>query len=341
MKLNSNAGHNRQKRNEIWQGIVRKARNDGDHSLDELVEDSNYRRIRYTWISAAAAILIVLGVLYILRLSPDRYIKEQELATIFGDTASYSKLVLSTGDTIALDNPENIAASISYLQDENNVIDFRKLESKGFENRTQLVETGRGKQTYFILSDGTKVWLNAASRIEFPASFEADERLVSISGEVYFEVAHHQQKPFIVMSEDHQIRVLGTHFNVKQYKNDTERNVTLLEGAVEISVHEDTAEKFRLRPAQQFVQSLEKHPYIQQISDPETAIAWKEDAFYFEDADALEIVKELERWYPVKIQLKQYIKDKKISGRIRRSDSLREVADMLQFFGIQILVEKD
>ncbi len=335
-------GNDNQKKKEIWHGIIHKARLDGDHSLDGMEEYPTPQMIWRPWMSVAAAAIVMLGILYMFLPSSlsNRYVDHKGLESIFKDSLSYSKLVLSTGDTISLDNSEEIQHSVAYLQGEGQVIDFRKLTSEEFGPKTQLIETGRGKQVHFILSDGTRVWLNAASKIEFPAVFGENVRSVQISGEVYFEVAHDAAKPFVVKTDDQQIKVLGTHFNVKQYGNDMERMVTLLEGAVEVSDLGGQS-KFKLEPAQQFVQTANNRPQVRLLSNPETTIAWKEGTFYFEDADAQDIIKELERWYPVKIELKQYMKDKKISGRIKRSDSLRKVVEILEFFDIQILVEKD
>src|SRR5690606_17719157 len=216
--------------------------------------------------------------------------------------------------------------------------DLRQMVDEGLGGMQQMVETGRGKQTHFILSDGTAVWLNAASTISFPASFGSDERRVVIHGEVYFEVRRDEQRPFIVETDETQIKVLGTSFNVKHYDGDIHKSITLLEGAVAIQTEDNN---FLLKPGQQYLRVKNVTPEVVRLSDPSTTIAWKNDVFYFEEADAREIVKELERWYPVKIQLQDYDKGKKITGRIRRSDSLQQVAEMLRFFDIEIRVEKN
>lgn len=327
----------RSKKHEIWQGIVRRAREDGDHSLDSLSEELPVRKFRMAWM-AAASIILVLGLSYLFWPNTrNNYVAEREFAAIFSDPDSYSKLVLSNGDTIALEDGEDLTA-IAHLQNTENVLDFRQMTGEGLENMRQMVETGRGKQTHFILSDGTAVWLNAASTISFPASFGSDERRVVVRGEVYFEVRRDEQRPFIVETEENRIKVLGTSFNVKHYEGDVDQSVTLLEGAIEIQTAHNN---FVLQPSQQYLQVNDVAPEIIQLYDPTTVIAWKNDVFYFKEADAREIVKELERWYPVKVQLKDYNKGKKITGRIRRSDSLQQVAEMLRFFGIEILVEKD
>src|SRR5690606_18570250 len=100
-------------------------------------------------------------------------------------------------------------------------------------NQSNTLSTPQGGQYNFTLPDGTRVWLNAASSIQFPSSFGQRERLVSITGEVYFEVAH-QNRPFKVQSQQQVIEVLGTHFNVMAYPEKHTTQTTLLKGAVKI-----------------------------------------------------------------------------------------------------------
>ncbi|HMR18030.1 MAG TPA: hypothetical protein PKA53_01910, partial [Sphingobacterium sp.] len=145
MKLFNRFGNDSPKRKEIWRGIVHKARQDGDHSLDE-VEDNQYsNKTRLAWLSAAAALLVILGGLYLFvpSSSQDRYVQGRKLESIFADSLSYSKLVLSTGDTIALDDPYEVQNDIAYLQDEDKVFDFRKLDNEVFGEKIQFIETGR------------------------------------------------------------------------------------------------------------------------------------------------------------------------------------------------------
>lgn len=328
----------RRKKRAIWQGIIQRAQEDGDHSLDSLLDETPVKKMGISWVAAAASVILVFGLLYMFwPKSTANYVAENELAEIFGDPESYSKVVLSNGDTIALEDSDDLV-HIAHLQNAENVLDFRQMTGEGLEGMRQLVETGRGKQTHFILPDGTAVWLNAASTISFPASFGSDERRVAIRGEVYFEVRTDKERPFIVETEENQVKVLGTSFNVKHYNGDLDKSVTLLEGAIELHTADS---KLILQPGQQFLQAANAAPTVTRLLDPSTAIAWKNDVFYFEEADAWEIVKELERWYPVKIQVQDYVKGKKISGRIRRSASLQEVAEMLRFFDIEILVKKN
>lgn len=100
-----------------------------------------------------------------------------------------------------------------------------------------------GERASVVLSDGTRVWLNAGSEFSYPSSFESDTRHVSLQGEGYFEVAHNKKKPFIVALPQLNIRVLGTKFNAKAYQGEAQ-SVTLCEGAVEVTTHNFNQKKY-------------------------------------------------------------------------------------------------
>lgn len=333
---------NNNKKDEIWRGIINKAQQDGDHSLDNIIEVRSVPIYKSKWVAVAAMLVLFLSTsIWMYRsMTGQQFLNEKELHEVFADTGSASKLVLSNGDTVFLDAGKGLDSTIAYLADENYALDFRKLDDEELLEEQQIVETARGKQLHIILSDGTGVWLNASSKIVFPARFQGDSREVAVDGEAYFEVAHNKKSPFIVKTEGQQVKVLGTHFNVRQYKEEHLRSVTLLEGAVEVKGADKGNNPVVLKPSEQLVQLDGKmKPTVQTLSNPEAVIAWKDGEFYFEDAGAEAIVKELERWYPVSIGIKQQDTTKKISGRIKRTDSMKQVVDMLRFFDIEIQVE--
>lgn len=335
---------NNNKKDEIWRGIINKAQQDGDHSLDNIIEVRSVPIYKSKWVAVAAMLVLFLSTsIWMYRsMTGQQFLNEKELHEVFADTGSASKLVLSNGDTVFLDSGKGLDSTIAYLADENYALDFRKLDDEELFEEQQIVETARGKQLHIILSDGTGVWLNASSKIVFPARFQGDRREVAVDGEAYFEVAHNKKSPFIVKMEGQQVKVLGTHFNVRQYKEEGVKAVTLLEGAVQVTGAAGSSKPVVLKPSEQFVQVNGKtRPTIHTLSNPEAVIAWKDGDFYFEDADAETIVKELERWYPVAIGIKKQDTTKKISGRIKRTDSMKEVVDMLRFFDIEIQVEKN
>ncbi len=334
---------NNDKKDKIWRGIVSKAQQDGDRSLDMITEVKVLPFYKNKWAAAVAVCALVLSAsIWMYRnATTQELLEEKHLKEVFADAGSVSKLVLSNGDTIFLDATKGLDSNIAYLADENYDLDFRKLDESELLGKQQMVETGRGKQLHIVLSDGTNVWLNASSKITFPARFEENQREVIIDGEAYFEVTHNKKSPFLVKMNEQQVKVLGTHFNVRQYKEEAAKSVTLLEGSVEVSGSDKNNNRV-LKPSEQLVQLDGKaKPTVRTLVDAESAIAWKNGDFYFEDAGAEVIVKELERWYPVSIGIKQQDASKKISGRIKRTDSMKEVVDMLRFFDIEVQVEKN
>lgn len=148
-----------------------------------------------------------------------------------------------------------------------------------------------------VLADGSAVWLNAASSITYPTGFRGAERVVSISGEAYFEVAHDAGHPFIVEQGDMRVRVLGTHFNVRAYGDGRLREVTLLEGAVRVqrgSLQET------LQPGQQA--ALDPARLTIHSADLESVMAWKNGQFIYDGADLRTIMQEISRYYDVDVR---------------------------------------
>lgn len=161
--------------------------------------------------------------------------------------------------------------------------------------KTTTVCTSRGKECNLVLSDGTKVWLNAESSITFPESFSGATREVSLKGEAYFEVAHDASHPFIVRSEYLTTRVLGTVFDVRAYSR-KDASVTLVEGRVEVNLADAPhAAPVIIAPGQQAImsgvgvkaQAIDTYPLTQR----------KLGLFYFHETPMLQIMGEIGRWY--------------------------------------------
>ncbi|MCA5005026.1 FecR family protein [Sphingobacterium bovistauri] len=333
------------KKSEIWKGILQKAKSDGDYSLIDIQELR--RPIFYTYkklMTTAAAIVLFLGFsFYAYRLLVDNsanFLSDKELSLIYADTSSASRMVLSNGDTIFLDH---VILNESFIDSRNGKINLAvDHDSIGIlDDGVNVVESGRGKQINVVLPDGTKVWLNAFSKIEFPSRFGQASRDVKVDGEVYFEVSKDIHKPFIAKFGAEEVTVLGTHFNIRKYTNENKDVVTLLEGAISVSNKGDKLNPKLLKPAEQLsLFSDGDESYVKTLHNPLGVIAWKNGEFYFNNANVDEIVKELERWYPVNISIQNEKKSKKISGRIKRTDSMKSVVDMLRFFDIELLIVK-
>ncbi len=153
----------------------------------------------------------------------------------------------------------------------------------------------------FILSDGTKVWMNAASSLRYPVKFAADSRTIYVSGEVYLEVAKDTCRPFSVVTDGMRIEVLGTCFNVRAYPHEQETRITLAEGRVAARVGE---KKYTLIPGNQL--SLEESSEKINIRsvDVDEVLSWKRGFYVFKKCNLAEVASTLQCWYDVEIVLK-------------------------------------
>ncbi|PWV46538.1 FecR family protein [Chitinophaga sp. S165] len=189
-------------------------------------------------------------------------------------------------------------------------------------------ETPKGGQYKLQLTDGTMVWLNAASSLRFPVRFTGNEREVELSGEAYFEVAHNAGKPFIVKTVQEKVLVLGTQFNLNAYSNEPAVVTTLLQGSVKVqSTHSEKASV--LKPGQQLL--LTGNQFTIQEANVEEAVAWKNGYFRFNDQKIEDIMRKLERWYNIEeVKYEGKLSEELFNGKISRSKNISQVLQMLQ-----------
>lgn len=192
-----------------------------------------------------------------------------------------------------------------------------------------ILSVPRGGEYRLILPDGTRVWLNSASEIRYPPVFGA-ERIVNVSGEVYFEVAKDNRRPFIVEVNDIRIKVLGTAFNVSAYLDDPLISTTLVEGAIRV---EHGNQHSILTPGER-ANVLQNGDLRVQKADIHRDIAWKNGFFYFEDASIEEIMDRVSRWYDIDVTYEN-IPTKKLTGKFPRTVTLSRFLQILEFAGIQ------
>jgi len=173
-------------------------------------------------------------------------------------------------------------------------------------SRLEQRENPKGQKSILLLSDGTKIWLNADSKLTYAKNFtEGTTREVYLQGEAFFEVAHDVTKPFIVHTSELDIRVLGTSFNVKSYNEDKKIETTLLTGQVKITKANEPVNNTSLilAPNQKAIfQKETKAMDVEQVQ-AERSSAWRQDKLVFDETTYGEVITQLERWYDVKITL--------------------------------------
>jgi transmembrane sensor len=300
-----------------------------------------------TWWWAAASILIVLGMgTYLLTTSKKadealagRSKQVQMNASPGGEKAV---LTLADGTNIILDNAANgnlaQQGSAEVVKLSNGQIAYNMQGPAGHEVMLNTMRTPAGGQYQVILPDGTKVWLNAASSITFPTVFIGNKREVSIKGEAYFEVAKNRQKPFIVdINGKSSVEVVGTIFNINSYENESNINTTLLEGSVKITKANQSA---MLKPGQQAIiatsgQQPANSPVItvKLNANVDQVVAWKNGLFDFEGLDLRAVMRQLERWYDIRVQYKGPVDNGIYGGKVYRNVNLSDVLEILQKVG--------
>jgi ferric-dicitrate binding protein FerR (iron transport regulator) len=195
------------------------------------------------------------------------------------------------------------------------------------ETRYNTVITPRGGEYQLVLSDGTKVWLNAASSIRYPVCFSGKERRVTVVGEAYLEVAKDAAHPFIVTTRQSNIMVLGTSFDVKAYPDEPTDKTSLVEGLVKVSAAGPG--DVLLRPGAQVVVDCRRSLTVG-TANLEEALAWKNGLFVFQSECLESITRKLYRWYNIDIVFNDNtLKDIRFTGRLRRYDDMTVLLDMI------------
>ncbi len=194
--------------------------------------------------------------------------------------------------------------------------------------------TPRGGQYQLTLSDGTKVWLNSGSSIRYPVAFKGKKRKVEMTGEVYFEVKHDEDKPFKVWVNGEVIEDIGTHFNVNAYADEPAMRTTLLEGAVKVR-------KRILKPGEQAVLENGKMKVLENINT-DNIVAWKNGYFAFNDATLAMVMRKLARWYDIEVVYREGVdSEQRFSGRIGRDLTLSQVLNGLRQTSAHFKIEAD
>ncbi|AWW32787.1 hypothetical protein DN752_23040 [Echinicola strongylocentroti] len=168
----------------------------------------------------------------------------------------------------------------------------------------------KGQKSQIQLPDGSKVWLNADSKISYQEVFSDTARVIQLGGEAFFDVVRDSLRPFIVTTEGLNVRVLGTQFNVEAFEGERDITVSLLEGAVEVhSSEEDSNEGISIQP-ENGISFIKQENIFQRFSKSShkekfnKAISWKEGVLIFEGVDMSVFIQEISRWYGVSVVVK-------------------------------------
>jgi transmembrane sensor len=240
-------------------------------------------------------------------------------------------LTLGTGRQINLTNAAkgNLSsqAGMSVTKTQPGQVVFA-FSAKNIDHSPSTITTPNGGQWQATLADGTKVWLNAASTIAFPTSFTGlANRIVTLHGEAYFEVAKDAAHPFIVISDHQRIEVLGTHFNINSYPDEPAIKTTLLEGKVKVSLLGSKQTTY-LAPGEQSVVTGQQ--LFKTKADTDEVLAWKDGYFQFDDESVNSVMRKLARWYDIDVKYEGDISAEKLTGRVSQTNPISQVVKALE-----------
>lgn len=284
--------------------------------------------LRITGWAAAVVLLISLGF-YFYRLYTPASIEVVADSSI-GPGSNKAILVLGSNERVELNDrlQEEWKDACGVVKKQGNTLVYEG-ESSGVEEEFNRLITPRGGEYTVILSDGTKVWLNAESELRYPVHFNGQERKVYLKGEAYFSVTKQEDHTFVVCSDNTCIKVLGTEFNVRRYEEEY-MEATLVKGSV--VVVRENGEESRLIPGQQAIVRKEGT----EVREVETILytAWKDGYFVYRDKTLDDILKELSRWYDFTyFYQNSTLEQLTLTAKLRKFDRVEKIFEVLSETG--------
>jgi len=285
-----------------------------------------FQRKLYTWLSSAAAAVLIFGSL--IYFTKEDSLEKQAAVADLQPGKNKAILTLGNGNHITLDDAASgelaTQGGVQISKTKEGIV-YRVTQGARTSNEQNTIETPKGAQYMLILPDESKVWLNAGSSLKYPVSFTAAKnRMVTLTGEAYFEVTKEPAHPFIVRTDKQEVQVLGTHFNISSYSDEPATLTTLLEGSVRVS---KTGTEKIIKPGEQAIADIRG---IQTTAvNVEEVMAWKNGYFRFNDEKIESIMRKIARWYDVEVEFKGEISQEEYNGKISRFKNIAQVLDML------------
>jgi len=323
--------------------------------VEKRKEHSYLQRFR-PWLPYAAAILLISlgGLYYYQTIRPS--VVSKKIQPTKASVENFQKikpggnkatLTLADGRTIILssDHTGIIMGNDLVYEDGTALLGSERSESlngKGVVHNYQLT-TPKGGQYKMTLPDGSRVWLNAASKLKYPGRFNKEVREVELAGEAYFEIAKYtngsHQVPFIVRTKAQEVLVLGTQFNLTAYDDEVETRTTLVEGAVVVreSLNGSVKKGMELTPGEESI--LTTAGLQTRKANLASSIAWKSGVFAFDNIPFDQMMRQIARWYDIDIIYEGAIPKEQFKGKMSRNVDLDVVIGFLKDSGIDLNAE--
>jgi transmembrane sensor len=298
------------------------------------LKSARIRKMRWR-AAAAASIVLIASLCGYLFLGPplDRFTQNRGIENDIAPGINGAILTLDDGHKINLTGhlAGELAeqSGISITKKSSGLIVYERKETPVTSTGYNTLQTGNGQQAQVLLPDGTKVYLNSASSIRYPASFGAlKERKVILQGEAYFEVYKDRSRPFIVKTAGQQVEVLGTHFNINSYPDEPFTKTFLQEGSVKISLTGSSGFAV-LRPGELAIQASGGVKVLQ--ANAELELAWKLGFFSFNKTPLETVMRQISRWYDVEVVYdRPELKSRLIGGTVSRYDKVSGLLEAIE-----------
>ena len=302
--------------------------------LEKSIYDRKSRRMTLRW-SIAASIILLVGLFVGRTINGVRDIhEEQELAkSVMQPGTSKAILMMADGKEVVLEQGQNLNILLNErvrVATSSQGIVYEEYGKGMVTEEYNKLTTPVGGEYSLVLSDGTKVFLNADSELKYPVEFSDGKRIVDLKGEAYFEVHKDSLRPFIVRMNGAEVTVLGTSFNVNTYGDDGQIYTTLVNGSVRVSsVKNGQAEV--LKPGMQSVMDVQSGQLTVREVDVEPYVAWREGRFVFRAMTLDLIMRQLQRWYDFEVFYQNpELKDYEFRGVIKRDMDLDKVLSVIK-----------
>ncbi|MEG2792044.1 MAG: DUF4974 domain-containing protein [Odoribacter sp.] len=321
-----------------WENYeVRRKKIEGINVEEELLRVMNRRKKRLlvpAWGRLAIAATFVLTAatgLYFF-MNPNRGEMEvQQMTNAINCGGKGAVLILSDGTSTRLSDSVDCIAELDGSEIKTNAkgLNYSGIPSSEEKTIYNKLIVGRGYEYMLVLNDGTKVWMNSDSELDYPVVFGEDTRRVKLSGEAYFEVTPDSKRAFIVeVVKGFEVKVLGTRFNVKAYNTDSFCATTLVSGRVQVT--EGNGKQVILKPSEQMIMKENGEIELKTIN-PGYYTAWHDGWFFFENEPLEQVFVMIGRWYDVDFDvLDEEVGQRMVTGKLKRFENLNVILEMLE-----------
>lgn len=247
------------------------------------------------------------------------------------DPSENVQLILSENKKLSIEGKET---QLEYKEEGSISVNSQEIEVGKEKQEEEEVQSFNqlivpiGKRSFVTFADGSKLWVNSGSKVIYPNKFSDHSREIFVEGEIYLNVVHDEKRPFIVKTKKMEIRDLGTQFNVSAYENESNSNVVLVEGKVEVQIK--GRKKNTLNPNQLLTYDNSNDKIYTSTVNTQDYVAWKDGYYQFKHQKMNIVLEKLCKYYGVKIQWDDKVSELTCSGKLDLKDDLDKVFTVLQ-----------